>query len=298
MKKFFFVNLILWVATTVNAFELTNKTVNVIVPFPPGGGVDLTFQNFKRYADTQKINLVANYKPGADGLIGMVELSNAPNNGLTVGIATTGNIATYWTKKNDESLMPLSGIRNSISVIVVNNKSNIKTFQDYKKSMTNDPGFSIGVGAPGQKMLVNQLLTLLKVENKPLIVPYKGGAAVLNDLQGGHITTAILPLSLVAKFVDSGNIRIIALNSDKPVKNYNAVLLKNVVPGWEDIDWYHFVLPPSTPEQVKLAWVNLLDKYLADKEVQKSFLEEFTEPVPRGSEQALTNVKRFVKKME
>lgn len=296
MKQLVFV-LLFFFLNSVSAIELKNKTINVVIPFPPGGGVDLTFQNLKKYAESKNIKLVAKYKSGAEGLIGMIEISNMPNDGLNVGIVTTGTIATYWKKKNDISLIPLTGIRNSISGLIVNSGSNIRTFDQYKIALADNSNFSIGVGAPGQKMLVDQLLSILKIENRTLIVPYKGGLAVLSDLQGGHISTAILPLNIIAKHIDNGSIRLIALNADKTPKNYNALLLKDVLVGWKDVDWYHFILPSNTSKEIKEAWLNFLQEYSSDKEVQKSFVDDFTETVPFGESAALDNVKIFFEKM-
>ena len=78
----------LLLATSALAFQPAN-TVKVIVPFPPGGGVDITFKKIEKYAQQQGINMIPEYQPGAEGIVGMNTAMTAPKDGNTLIVTTT-----------------------------------------------------------------------------------------------------------------------------------------------------------------------------------------------------------------
>jgi tripartite-type tricarboxylate transporter receptor subunit TctC len=287
----------LFFSSLVHSFELTEKPITVIIPFPPGGGVDATVKNLTKYADKHNIKLISIYKPGADGLIGMNELSKSPKDGYHISVATSGNIATYQVKNNTDDLTPLIGIRNSMSAVVVNSNSPIKTFEEYEYAIKNDPKFNFGFGAPGQRMLITQLTEMMKVTNKPMMIPYKGGAQVITDLLGGHITTAMVPFNIVANHIESGALRLIAINADSTLSKYpNVTLLQKKYPAWQDFDWYCLVLPPDTPAHIRKTWFEFMRQYLSDPIVLEEFKQEYAEPVSKDQKSAEATVKTFIKR--
>jgi tripartite-type tricarboxylate transporter receptor subunit TctC len=293
--KYILIIITLFFSSISSAFDLTLKPINVIIPFSPGGGVDATFKNLAKYAASHNIKLVPVYKPGADGLIGMNELSKSPKDGYYVSVATSGTIAIYRLKNNDDALTPLIGIRNSMSVVVVNSKSNITTFDDYEYAIKNNPNFNFGFGAPGQRMLINQLIEKMKITNIPMMIPYKGGANVVTDLLGDHITSGILPFGIVASHIDSGTLRMIAINANFPPEQYFDVpVIQQKYPDWIDFDWFCLVLPPDTEVDIIKAWRNFMEQYLSDPTVLHEFNQEFTEPVNKDQQSAESTVKIFI----
>jgi tripartite-type tricarboxylate transporter receptor subunit TctC len=182
-----------------------------------------------------------------------------------------------------------------MSAVVVNSNSNIKTFEEYENSVKNDPKFNFGFGAPGQRMLINQLTEMMKTSTKPAMIPYKGGAQVVTDLLGGHITSAIVPFNIVASLIDSGGLRLIALNASLPLPKYpSATLLQKKYPSWQDFDWYCLVLPPNTSIEVRKVWTNFMKQYLSDPGVLIEFTQEYAEPVKQDQKSAEATVKTFI----
>lgn len=293
--KYLLIIITLFFSSIASAFDLTSKPINVIIPFPPGGGVDATFKHLAKYAANHNIKLVPVYKSGADGLIGMNELSKSPKDGYHVSITTSGAIATYRLKNNDDTLKPLIGIRNSMSVVVVNSNSNIRTYDEYEYNIKNDPNFNFGFGAPGQRMLINQLIQKMKITNNPMMIPYKGGAQVVADLLGNHITSGILALGIVSSHIESESLRVIAINANNPPKQYVDIpLIQKKYPDWVDFDWFCLVLPTDTDIEIVNAWRNFMEKYLSDPQVLKEFEQEFTEPVNKDQQSAESTVKTFI----
>jgi tripartite-type tricarboxylate transporter receptor subunit TctC len=296
MKKIIFI-LTLFYASVGVAFDMASKPITVIIPFAPGGGVDATVKNLTKYANKYNINLVPVYKPGADGLIGLNELSKLPKDGYNVSISTTGSLGIYQTKNNTENLVPIIGIRNTILAVVVNNNSNIKTIEDYEYAIKNNPKFSFGFGAPIQKILFKQLTELVNTNIDPILIPYKGGSQVIIDLLGGHITSAILPLNLIEKQVDSNELRILALDSEKIVPKYSKVpLLQKIYPSWQSGDWYCLILSSNVGKTEKDAWISFITKYVSDPIVLEEFRQEYSESVPTDQKSIEAVVKNFIKR--
>lgn len=293
--KYVLIFITLFFSSITSAFDLTSKPISVIIPFPPGGGVDATFKNLAKYAANHNIKLVPIYKSGADGLIGMNELSKSPKDGYHISVATSGTIATYRLKNNDDTLKPLIGIRNSMSVVVVNSNSNIRTFDEYEYDIKNNPNFNFGFGAPGQRMLIKQLLEKMKITNNPMMIPYKGGSNVVADLLGGHITSGLLPFGIVASHIESGSLRMIAINANNPPERYSDIpLIQKIYSDWIDFDWFCLILPPDTSIEIIKAWRNFMEQYLSDPNVLKEFKQEFTESVDKDQQSAESTVKIFI----
>jgi tripartite-type tricarboxylate transporter receptor subunit TctC len=297
MIKQVLILLSLFLTTVVYAIDLTKEPIQVIIPFSPGGGVDATYKSIMNYATKQNIKLVPMYKPGAEGLIGMNELSKSKNDGFTIGLVTTGNIAIYRMKNKTDNIKPVMGIRNAPIAVVVNANSSIKTLADYENAIKNDSKFSFGFAGPAQRMYFTQLTELMRVKNEPTIIPYKGGSNVITDLLGGHITSAILPYNIISTHVDTGSLRIVAINSSTvPVNSPNAKLLQKQYSHWEDFDWYCLVMPPDTNHEITKAWITFINQYLSDPATLDEFKRDNIELVSRDPNKADETVKIFITK--
>ena len=275
----------------VHSFEATSKTVNVIIPFAPGGGVDQTFRHLQKYALERGINLIAIYKPGADGIIAMNELAKMPKDGFNITVTTAGVLAYAELKNPGQELTAITGIRDSIGAFVTHPNSPIKTLDDLEKSLKNGDNIKYGYGAPGQRMVLDQLFEMAKASKEPIMVPYKGGGPVVNDLLGGHIDVAQVPFSIIKTHVDSGKVRLLALIRSR-VDGYNVPLIENKYPKWKDFDGFAVATPKGAdPDAVKF-WSEFLKGYVNDKQVQKDFATDLTIISTFGSKTLDDTVKR------
>ena len=76
-------------------FDPTEKSTQVIIPFTPGGSIDINFKYMQRYAAQQKINLIAVYRPGAEGVIGLNKLVDACTDGYCLGFTNLSSVAMH-----------------------------------------------------------------------------------------------------------------------------------------------------------------------------------------------------------
>lgn len=279
-------------------FEPTAKPITVIIPFTPGGGVDQSFRHLQRYAEQRGIKIVASYKPGADGLIGMNDASSLPPDGFNISLTTAGAVAVHRLKNPNPDLSIVSGIRNSVFAIVVNPNKGITSIKDLETKIRKGDDIKFGQGAPAQKLSVEQLIEFMNPKSKPVVAAYKGAGPVIQDLLGGHIDVASVPLSTVSTHIDAGKLKLLAVSVDSKIDSYPDVpSISKFYPKWENYEGYCLVVPKNTSPDAILFWENFLKDYLADPQVQKDFVKDFTEVSPFGTHKVESTVKSSMKKL-
>lgn len=285
-------------SSLVHAFDFKEKPIQVIMPFPPGGGVDQTFRHLQKYAAQKNITLVGVYKPGAEGLIAMSELVSQPKDGYHVSVTTASSIGYFRLRNPSTNVIPITGIRDTIMSVVSSTKSNIKTFDELEHAIKNNKNLSIGHGAPGQKLFIDQLIEVSNTTNTPLLVPYKGGGLVLNDLIAGHINTAVVPYAISKSHVASGKINLLALSSREKLSGINTTLIEQRYPKWQHFDGFAFVVSEGTDKEIVKQWSAFLQEYINDPQVQKEFVMESTTVTEFGTKNLEKTIKASIKRLQ
>jgi tripartite-type tricarboxylate transporter receptor subunit TctC len=274
----------------VYSFDATSKTVNVVIPFAPGGGVDQSFRHLQKYALDRGITLVAVYRPGADGLIAMRELANMPKDGFNISVTTAGVLAYQELRDSDKCCTAITGIRDSVGAFVVNPNSPIKTLEDLENAVRRGDDVKFGYGAPGQRMVLDQFFEFVKPSKEPLVVPYKGGGPVVNDLLAGTIDAAQVPLNIVKSHVDAGKLRLIATVRSK-VEGYSTTpMIEDRYPKWRDFDGFAVVAPAGANAEAIKFWSVFLKEYVSNKQVQQDFIKDHTVIAPFGTKGILDTI--------
>ena len=273
----------------VYAFNPTAHPVTVILPFAPGGGVDQTFRNLQKYALDRGIELIPVYKPGDEGSVSLHDLSTMPTTGYAISVTTAGVVAHHALKRPDEEITVVGGIRDSIGAFVVSTKTPYNTLEDLTKAVKNGDDVKFGYGAPGQQMALEQFFELVKPKTKPLMVPYKGGGPVVNDLLAGTIDAAEVPFSIVKQHIDAGNLRLIATTKAR-VPGYIAPNIESKFPTWREYDGFGVVAPKNTNPAAVQFWTEFLKEYINDKQVQEQFIKDYTLKSPAGPKALIDTV--------
>src|SRR6266849_302562 len=175
-----------------------SKPVRLLVPFPPGGAVDIVARTLgdelsKRWGQS----VIIENRPGAGGTIASQAAAKAPPDGYTLIIVATGhalNPHLYAKLPYDpfNDFTPLSLIGTSPNMPLVRSDSPIRTLADLLALARERPGqLSYGHAGNGTSShLAGELINYMTKVNIAAI-PYKGGAPALNDLMGGHIPISI-----------------------------------------------------------------------------------------------------------
>lgn len=273
------------------AFDGKLKPIQVVMPFPPGGGVDETFRHFQKYSAEFGINLTGIYKPGGEGILSINELRNSPKDGYTVMITTAGVIANYKAKSQNTDIIPITVIKISNMSIVSKKNSNIKDFTSMEEIFkSSNQTVKVAIGAPSQKMVLDQITKNLDVKATIIEVPYKGTTPAINDLLGGHIDMVIAPLSITKAQIDNGNINLIVTSS----KINNIPTLVEKIPNYKINEGFIFAVHKDTSKSSINFYNEFLKNYLSNDEVKKDFINSYNYITEFGSNRANTIIQNAI----
>jgi tripartite-type tricarboxylate transporter receptor subunit TctC len=299
MIKHLLIILLMLFSNIANAQSFDKSSpIKVIIPFNPGGGVDIIFRNFQKYSERVGINITPVYKPGANGIIGIRELASAAPTGNTIAIVPSQTTAEAVVKDPNIMFRSISGIGSSYWAVVVNPKSEIKSFADLSLYLTSGKSIAFGSGATGQYNMITQLLGKIKVVTPPIIAPFNGAGPAITSLMGGHIDVIIVPISTVIKHLEAGTLRPIAIVGK--VSGYdNLPNLQVLFSDWKEYDVFGFILPNGVNADATSFWNAHIKSYLEDTIVQEEFSREYIKVIkfnPASFDTAVELSKTLVKK--
>lgn len=203
--------------TPAVAQDYPAKPVTFVVPFPPGGLVDLTARPVAAALErVWKQPMVISNRPGASGGVGMIVVANARPDGYTLlfthpsisSIPAADVIFDRPPSFDKSQFLPLALIVADPLVVVVKADSPWKTFEEFVAAARKAPGtlaYSTS-GAYGAIHLPCEMLAHA-ADIKLKHVAYTGGGPMLTALLGGHVQmTALSPAQSIPQ-IKSGQIR-------------------------------------------------------------------------------------------
>ena len=234
-----------------------DRPIRVIVPFPPGGVVDVTARVvFARLGiELGNTPIVIENVPGAGGNVATQRVARADPDGYTL-LFTTPNHTINPSLTTDPTLdvvrdfIPLSLVAQVPEVLVAARDAPFKTFQefvDYARSHPNELAYSsAGIGSHPH-VAMELLLRQLKLQ--VLHVPYRGAAPALTDLVAGRVALKLDAWATASPHIQAGTIRVLAFASAQraPIAPDVPTIAELGVPGYEGILWMGVLVPKGTP---------------------------------------------------
>jgi tripartite-type tricarboxylate transporter receptor subunit TctC len=235
------------------------RPVSVIIPFPPGGTLDLVGRLLaQKLSEQMGQNFVVENRAGGNGTIGPAAVAKAQPNGYTLLF----NASTFTTAPMTMStpppydvvrdfepiaqvaLAPLAvAIRKDLPV------TDVKGLIAYAKANPGKLTFAVGSTGSAGHLATELLKRASGIEY--LIVPYKGTAPAFQDLVGGRIDGFIDPILGSASFAKAGQLKVIAVTSKARVPNLPDVpTVGETIPGYEAYSWYGLWGPAKLPRDL------------------------------------------------
>jgi len=271
------------------------RAVRIVVPFAPGGNVDLVVRGIApRLAEALGQQVIADNRPGSSGLLGTHLVARAVPDGYTLlAMANTfAVVPSIMANPGYDPLKDFAGVSQTClvpQVLVVNPALPVRTVQQLVALARTRPGemsyASAGVGGTGHMAaeLFNRHVGL-----KMLHVPYKGNAQAIVDVITGQVTMMFDQVSTSAPHVRAGKLKGLAVTSLKrsPLFPELPTIDESGMRGFEDITFNGLVAPAGTPRDV-LARLNAeVAKAVATPEVRQRFIQSGVELTASASPDA------------
>lgn len=269
---------LLGLATPAQAQQYPEQPISIVVPYSPGGGVDIiTRLVTPGMSDTLSQQLIVENRPGGGTNIGMAYVARAKPDGYTLYTASntiTANKALYSKLTFDPTtdFTPVGKIGEAPLVVVVKSDRAFQTLPDLVQYGKANPGkLTFGTAGMGSSGHLASELLMRKADFQALHVPYKGGSSAVTDLLGGRIDfMAINPLEVVSH-IKSGSLRALAVLNKQgtPLLPDLATAEQQGLQGVEATVWWGIVVPAGTPGNVVTKLNSALNASLAQAQVQE-----------------------------
>jgi tripartite-type tricarboxylate transporter receptor subunit TctC len=271
-------------ATGWAADAYPSQPIRLIVPFSPGGAVDV-YARLVAPPLSQMLgtSIVVENRPGASGMIGMEYVARAPADGYTLVL---GNVATfavnpvvYRNIKYDpvKDLTPIVKTAIVNYVLVVNKDvpaRDVKELIAYAKA---HPGkLTYGSSGIGSAQYMDAELFKARTGTDILHVPYKGTGALIGDLDAGHLDMIFADQGTMMAQVKSGKLRALGVGQLQRSREYPelpTIAEAGDLPGFEAGAWGGLAGPPNLPPAI----VERLNKAINDIQAQPDFQKKLSD---------------------
>ena len=258
------------------------KPVRVIVPYSPGGAVDLFARVLtQQLSEHWNQSVVVENRPGASTMIGAEQVAKSPADGYTLLLTAELTLVTlphlYEKIPYDplRDFAPITGLVSATQALVANPSLPVKTVNDVVTLAKAKPGEltygSFGIGSTGHlNMEVFQAMTGTRFNH----IPYSGAGPAMNDVVGGHVSLMFAALSIVKGSVGAGKLRMIGVGSDRRSGEFPDVptISESGVPGFEAKSWFGLVAPAGTPPEIIKKINEDVTKVISDPAFARQYL--------------------------
>jgi tripartite-type tricarboxylate transporter receptor subunit TctC len=278
--------------------------VTIIVPFAPGGSVDIVARPIA-LALQEKLGrpFVVDYRTGANSRIGTEYVAKSKPNGYTL-LLFSGSLMVNPSTQKDlpydtlKDFKPVGMLGENANVLVVSPKLGANSLQELITLAKSRPG-KLTYGSSGAGGPLHLAAELFKdaADVDMLHVPYRGTGAMFPDLVSGAIDAAVVSIPSGLPLVQSGLIKALAVTSadrapslpDVPTMTELGIPLRTTVP-------YGLVAPAGTPQDVIERLSKALAEILKSEAIKKRFAAGEIHPIYATPEETADFVRTEIKR--
>ena len=271
------------------ADDYPNRVVTLVVPYPPGGGVDAMARVVaQKLSDAFHQQVIVDNKPGAGGTLGTRAVARATPDGYTLLLGHTGTVsinpslyahAGYDPRKD---FAPIGLVASMPVALIAHPSFPAKSVAEFIAFAKKQPGkINVGTSALGTGGYMTAEHFKSEAGVDVVIVPYKGTAPLMTDLLGGHVPVAFGVLPPALGNIQAGKLRAIAVTSAKRFSLLPDVptFAESGMPGFEAVLHYGLLAPAGTPQAIVDKLSAELRKLVDTEEVKKRIHFEGGDPL-------------------
>ena len=266
------------------------RPIKIIVPYPPGGGVDGVARTYaQRLGEILNTTVLVENKAGASGAIGADLVAKSAPDGYTLLIASPAEVVVGpsagqkvpYDPKAD--LIPISLIGETPLVIAAHPSIPAKNLSEFIVLAKANPGkYSYGTPGNGSSMqFAGESLNAIAGLDI-LHIPYKGAAPATADVLGGQIPIAIVGMPPTIAHAKNGKITILAVTSEKRSAAMPDVLAVAELPGMKGYrftNWMGLFVAAKTPNDITNKLAAATAKIVREPAIRDKLLSQGVEPI-------------------
>jgi tripartite-type tricarboxylate transporter receptor subunit TctC len=273
----------------------------MLVPFPPGGGVDFAARIVGRHLSERLGQpVVIENRAGANGIIALEALKVAAPDGYTIAAASNGplviNPSIYLKLPYDpvRDFVAIGRMVNFPLLLVTHPSLPANSVADVIALAKARPGAltysSPGVGN-GSHLAVELLASMAQVSL--VHVPYKGTAPAATALLAGEVSLTISSIPTVLPHIRAGKLRALAIGNATRLPSLPEfpTIAESGVPGYEAFSWAGLIAPAGTPQDVVARLNRETVQVLKQKDIVDQLAKDGTIPAPDTPEEFSAYIK-------
>ena len=266
------------------------KPVQLVVPFPPGGAVDIVGRTIsKKLGDRLGQPIVVENKAGAGTVVGAAYVANAPADGYTL-LISSGSGSTFSVNPALNAKLPYDPVKSYEPVGLVtrvplilraHRDVPVNNLRQLIAAVQRTPDkFSYGSFGNGTTGHFAAELTWSAAGIKRMHVPYRGSAAAMAGLMGGQIPFTIDTVAAALPQLKAGKIEAIAVTGAKRATQLPDVptVAESGFTGFSADSWLAVVAPRGLPAEARAKLHKALAETMADAEIRSKLIAAGLEP--------------------
>jgi len=280
------------------------KPVRFIVPFPPGQAADIFARLMaEKLTDIWKQQVIVENKAGGSGIPATEYAKNAPPDGYTLMVVSSGTFGVNPSLFPNlpyrplVDFLPISNIFLVPLVIVAHPSFPANTLAELIALARKEPGkYSYASAGPGTSQHLSMELFKLKAGLDIVHVPYKGSGPAMADLLGGHVKLMMDSTAAALGPISDGRIKALALTTARraapPLDKIPPIA--DTLPGFDAAGWSGLAAPARTPLEIVAKVSRDLQALLKDPEIIRQIEQKAAMPAPGSPIQFAEFIKKEI----
>ncbi len=264
------------------AADYPTKPIQLIIPFAPGGGADITGRLVaEKVSSLLGQSVVAVNRAGGGGTIATYTVLAAPADGYTILVIQPPHISAPFLTKGvtfnilkDFTTFNLSVT--SPSVVVVRKEAPWQTLEEFIAEAKKNPG-KLTYSTPGYGSTEHFVGEIFKIRTGIDItqIPMEGTAPSVTAVLGGHINITFPHMGVASRYLKAGNLRGLAVNDKQRLKDFPEIPT-TAEKGYPDLitaTWGGFAVRAETPKEIVQILERVFKEALNDKDLTDKFVK-------------------------
>jgi len=274
-----------------------SRPITLIVPYPPGGGVDAMGRRVaQKLSPALGQQVIIENRPGAGAVIGTRAAANAAPDGYTLVMMTTGvSLPVHAGYDVNNDFAPVGLIASTPIMVMAHPSLPVKSLADVIALAKKEPG-KLTAGTPPPPTINYFAAELFKSMTgaEITIVLYKGTGPLTNDLVGGHVAVGFNTILAARSNIEAGNLRAIAVAAHARSAALPDVptAAESGLPGFEATFYYGLSAPAGTPRPIIDRLNKELRSTIESEEMTKRIIADGGDPIASTPEEYAVNIER------